>query len=206
MLGHRQTKWWIKCEYTLQRLKISITFLLFIRHRSRWPTRSRQISRHYESWQRSCALINIRGISLVTAPVLVLIGLQSGHVVTIFPHDVDDFSCRLFSLSFNLWFIDKWLCSWASRWRTVANHFNYPADTRRKNNIIGTSKWRRFDVIMTLLLHREPVGYMHNIIYYNTKYAQRFICYYVIWGKCRLGRIHLPTVCRVVSVPLVRNL
>ena len=36
--------------------------------------------------------------------------------------------------------------------------WNYPAVTRRKNNVIMMSKWRRFDVMMTLL-RRVPAGY-----------------------------------------------
>ena len=37
--------------------------------------------------------------------------------------------------------------------------FRHPADTRRKNNVIMTSKRCRFDVIMTLILPRAPVGH-----------------------------------------------
>ena len=42
---------------------------------------------------------------------------------------------------------------------------SYPADTQRKNNVIMTPKRRRdviFDVVMTLLMRRVPVGY-HQI-------------------------------------------
>ena len=38
------------------------------------------------------------------------------------------------------------------------NMLGVPADTRRNNNVIMTSKRRRFDVMMTLLLRRVPVG------------------------------------------------
>ena len=36
-----------------------------------------------------------------------------------------------------------------------------PADTRRKNNVIITSKRRRFDVIMTLFLRHVPAAWNH---------------------------------------------
>ena len=35
----------------------------------------------------------------------------------------------------------------------------HPMDTRGKNNLIMASKQRRFDVIMTLLMRRVPVGH-----------------------------------------------
>ena len=42
--------------------------------------------------------------------------------------------------------------------RYVLEHMQAPSGQRRNNNVIMTSKRRRFDVIMTLLLRIVPVG------------------------------------------------
>ena len=37
----------------------------------------------------------------------------------------------------------------------------HPADTWRNNNVTIASKWRRFDVIITLFLRRVSTGHLH---------------------------------------------
>ena len=55
------------------------------------------------------------------------------------------------------------LPAWSFRrawYRQVPSHnLHYPADTRRNDTVIMTSKRRRFDVIMTLSLRHVPVGW-----------------------------------------------
>ena len=45
----------------------------------------------------------------------------------------------------------------------VSIDIGYPAGTRRNNNVIMTSKRRRFDVIMTSLLRHVPTGLVYNV-------------------------------------------
>ena len=69
----------------------------------------------------------------------------------------------------------------------------FPASTRRNNSVIITSKRRRFDVIMTLLLRCVPAGYTCSLIEWI-----RLIGFdtsgdwYVLYGIMCIHVLHLP--------------
>ena len=47
------------------------------------------------------------------------------------------------------------------------NTSTFPVGTWRNVNIIITSKRRRFDVVIVLLLRRVPVGFLRNMVIWN---------------------------------------
>ena len=79
------------------------------------------------------------------------------------------------------------------RGKIADRRVTFPAGTRRNDSVIITSKWRRFDVIMTLLLRCVPAGYTCSLIEWI-----RLIGFdtsgdwYVLYGIMCIHVLHLP--------------
>ena len=78
----------------------------------------------------------------------------------------------------------------------LAGVYFYPADTRRKNNVTVTSKRSRFDVIVTLLLRRAPVGYRHCDVH---------VCHWP-WGHILLPSCHFISLLSLCSMLKITKL